>query len=77
MIPGIVLDPFLGAGTVAGVAEYLGLRWEGIELNPEYALLLPDRVAEVRAYYERRAGRKQSPTPSAPDVEQLGLFGSP
>ena len=76
-VPGTVLDPFLGAGTVPGVAEYLGLRWEGIELNPEYARLLPDRVAEVRAYYERRAGRKQSLTPSAPDVEQLGLFGHP
>lgn len=76
-VPGTVLDPFLGAGTVASVAEHLGFCWEGVELNPEYARLLPDRIAEVGAYYARRAGRKRSPTPSAQDIEQLGLFGTP
>lgn len=35
--PGLVLDPFIGAGTVAVVAERLNRRWLGIELNPEFA----------------------------------------
>lgn len=39
-----VLDPFLGAGTTALVAERLGRRWVGIELNPSYAALAGDRL---------------------------------
>jgi hypothetical protein len=35
--PGVVLDPFLGAGTTALVAERLGREWVGIELNPDFA----------------------------------------
>lgn len=34
--PGIVLDIFLGAGTVGLAAEKLGLQWMGIELNQKY-----------------------------------------
>lgn len=34
--PGIVLDPFFGAGTTAVAAEMLGLDWCGIELKQEY-----------------------------------------
>lgn len=33
---GIVLDPFMGSGTTGKVAERLGRKWLGIELNPEY-----------------------------------------
>jgi len=33
---GIVLDPFMGSGTTAIVAQGLGRNWIGIELNPEY-----------------------------------------
>jgi site-specific DNA-methyltransferase (cytosine-N4-specific) len=33
---GLVLDPFLGTGTTAVVAQRLGRRWVGIELNREY-----------------------------------------
>jgi DNA modification methylase len=61
-------------GSLWRVAEHLGLRWEGVELNPQYARLLPDRVAEVRAYYARRAGRALAS--SARGLEQLGLFGA-
>jgi len=43
--PGTVLDPFLGAGTVAVVASRLGRRWIGIELNPAYARIAEDRIA--------------------------------
>ena len=33
---GRVLDPFMGAGTTAKVAEKLGLKWLGIEIKKEY-----------------------------------------
>jgi DNA modification methylase len=33
---GLVLDPFLGSGTVGQVAESLGRRWVGLELSAEY-----------------------------------------
>lgn len=45
---GLVLDPFGGSGTVAGVAEALGRNSLIIELNPEYAVLIPDRVESVK-----------------------------
>jgi DNA modification methylase len=51
--PGVVLDPFLGAGTVALVAEQHRRDWLGIELNPTYAKLAEKRLADDRA---RRAG---------------------
>lgn len=42
--PGVVLDPFGGAGTVALVAEQLGLRSVLIELNPNYAEITQRRL---------------------------------
>jgi site-specific DNA-methyltransferase (adenine-specific) len=46
--PGIVLDPFMGSGTVALAAEQHGRDWVGIELNPGYAVLAERRVAAWR-----------------------------
>lgn len=40
----IVFDPFLGSGTVAAVAQRLGRRWVGAELNSEYIKLIEDRT---------------------------------
>lgn len=40
-----VLDPFMGAGTVAMVAESLNRKWIGIELNPEYVEIIKRRVS--------------------------------
>jgi site-specific DNA-methyltransferase (adenine-specific) len=45
--PGIVLDPFLGAGTTALVAERLGRAWLGIELNPDFAHQARQRLARA------------------------------
>lgn len=42
----IVFDPFMGSGTTAMVAEQLGRRWLGIELNPEYEPLQRARTAQ-------------------------------
>lgn len=42
-----VLDPFGGSGTTAGVALKHGRKAVLCELNPEYAALVPDRVASI------------------------------
>jgi site-specific DNA-methyltransferase (adenine-specific) len=47
--PGLVLDPFFGAGTVGLVAEQHGRNWIGIELNPAYVKLAERRLADARA----------------------------
>jgi site-specific DNA-methyltransferase (adenine-specific) len=47
--PGVVLDPFMGSGTVAVTAEQHRRDWIGIELNPDYAALAHTRLAEWRA----------------------------
>ena len=46
--PGIVLDPFIGAGTVGVVAERHGRRWLGIELKGEYRLQAMRRIEDAR-----------------------------
>ena len=46
-VPGRVLDPFAGAGTVGLVAEQLGLDATLIELNPEYADIARRRIDGV------------------------------
>jgi DNA modification methylase len=45
-IPCTVLDPFSGSGTTAMVAQHLGRRAVGIELNPDYADLSLKRFAQ-------------------------------
>jgi DNA modification methylase len=42
----IVFDPFLGSGTVAQVAQNLGRRWLGCELNPDYIRLQGERTRQ-------------------------------
>lgn len=42
----VVLDPFMGSGTTAQVAQALGRQWIGCELNPEYAPLQQARTAQ-------------------------------
>ena len=43
VVPCLVLDPFMGSGTVLAVARRLGRRSVGIDLNPEYASLARQR----------------------------------
>ena len=42
----VVLDPFMGSGTTAYVAQRLGRKWIGIELNPEYAEIIKNKIAQ-------------------------------
>jgi len=48
-IGGTVLDPFMGSGTAAVVAERLGRQWIGCELNAQYADIAYERIAAGRA----------------------------
>lgn len=46
-IGGIVLDPFMGSGTTAQVAQDLGRKYLGCELNPEYKPLQEKRLRQM------------------------------
>lgn len=43
---GVVLDPFIGSGTVAQVAQEHGRRWVGIDLDPRNADLVHKRTRQ-------------------------------
>ncbi len=47
--PGLVLDPFMGAGTVGVVAQANKRDWLGIELNPIYKQLALQRIHKSTA----------------------------
>lgn len=46
-VNGIVLDPFMGSGTTAQVAQNLGRKYLGCELNPEYKPLQDKRLRQM------------------------------
>jgi len=46
-VGGIVLDPFMGSGTTAQVAQTLGRQYLGCELNPEYEALQKKRLSQM------------------------------
>lgn len=43
---GVVLDPFMGSGTTGMVAQQLGRKWIGCELNAEYISMQKNRTAQ-------------------------------
>ena len=45
----IVMDPFMGSGTSAVAAEFVGRNWVGIELSPNYTEVANKRILEYRA----------------------------
>jgi site-specific DNA-methyltransferase (cytosine-N4-specific) len=51
----IVFDPFMGSGTVASVAQRLGRRWLGAELNPDYIALQAGRTRQPGLVLEASA----------------------
>lgn len=64
--PGVVLDPFMGTGTTAVVAERLGRDWLGIELNPRYARMAADRLRAADG--STAGGRECTPFCSPPEL---------
>ena len=45
-----VLDPFMGSGTTAHVAQKLGRKWIGVEINPEYAEIINKRTSQTEMF---------------------------
>ncbi|PYS53193.1 MAG: restriction endonuclease subunit M [Acidobacteria bacterium] len=64
----VVLDPFSGSGTTLVVAEQLGRKWLGCDLNPEYNAWAINRIENVKRMtieqwieYDRKvAARRES-----------------
>lgn len=48
-----ILDPFAGAGTTGVMAEKLGRKFIGIELNPEYADMATRRIDAVNPLFNQ------------------------
>ena len=47
VVPALVCDPFMGSGTVGAVAERLGRRWVGTDINEQYHALAKERTAQI------------------------------
>ena len=43
----LILDPFIGSGTVGKVAERFGRRWVGLELSEKYIDIAKNRTAQI------------------------------
>jgi len=54
--PCVVLDPFMGSGTTAQVAQDMGRRWIGCEINPGYVPLIQRRTAQATLPMMAKAG---------------------
>jgi len=53
---GVVLDPFMGSGTTAVVAEKLGRDWIGIDLNKDYVEMSYERIDdETKRIFDDRS----------------------
>ena len=50
---GKVLDPFFGSGTTGRVAERLGRKWIGIEMNPEYVKIARKRTSQLNIFAQQ------------------------
>jgi DNA modification methylase len=46
-VGGVILDPFMGSGTTAQVAQHLGRQYLGCELNPDYKPLQDKRISQL------------------------------
>ena len=47
---GLVLDPFMGSGTVAEAAKSYGRFYTGVELNPEYHKIIHNRTKQQELF---------------------------
>lgn len=67
--PGVVLDPFMGAGTTGMVANRLGRYYVGCELNPDYVVMAEKRIAEDQARMEQAQFEQRNADPMLPLIE--------
>ena len=52
----VILDPFLGSGTVAIAAELAGRNWIGLEISPNYCKLANERILAHRRGVDEAKG---------------------
>jgi DNA modification methylase len=71
-VPCTVLDPFLGSGTTAAVAERLGCRCIGIELNEAYCRLAVDRFRQGSFLTSVRFGECGTSAGKPPATDAVG-----
>jgi DNA modification methylase len=69
--PGVVLDPFMGSGTVALVARQLGRHFIGSDLNAAYVALCRERL---RQPFEAHYIQRETKLPEDKADGQLALF---
>jgi len=69
--PDVVLDPFGGSGTTAGVALAHGRNAVLCELSQEYADLVPDRVESILTGYGKIKKPKPAKKPAATPQKEL------
>jgi hypothetical protein len=67
---GLVLDPFLGSGTLGVVCDGLGVRWLGIEREPEYAQWAKDRIADQEPSLRLNVPEVVIPPKTHPDLSK-------
>ncbi|HEY5551503.1 MAG TPA: site-specific DNA-methyltransferase [Opitutaceae bacterium] len=60
----LVLDPFLGSGTTAVVAQSLGRSWLGIEINPDYVELASQRLINAADLFSDAKAAPSSAVPA-------------
>ena len=48
----VVLDPFVGSGTTCKVADVLGRKWIGIDINPDYIVMSQRRIEETTTQFD-------------------------
>lgn len=64
----LVLDPFLGSGTTAVVAERLGRRWIGCDADPRYVAMARQRLRDAAT--EEAAGAEAAEATDATGVAE-------
>jgi len=73
--PGVVLDPFMGAGTTAIAAEEFGRRWIGIEIGEEYAEMARERIKHGDSYIRKKEKQKRKTEKAKENNYSLFEFG--
>jgi site-specific DNA-methyltransferase (adenine-specific) len=71
----VVLDPFAGSGTTLAVAKRLRRQYLGIELSPDYAAAIEDRLKLVEVEYGEPKRANRVSVPRGPGMKRTQAAG--